>query len=181
MRVKQGGPDALVLAGLIEQNGARLIRDKVGVVGPNKNVPLIAFDGFAQQATIDKAAAAADGMFAGVPGRSPEQLPGAGRDFVREFEGRLRGNPVELYAPFAGEAAAVLLKAIAEAGPSRAATVDAVFATRRKGGILGSYSFSASGDPSVRPVTIFRARRTFAPEKGIAPEPGPVRAARLGR
>ena len=33
--VADAAPDAVLLAGLTEQNGARLIKDKVAVLGPN--------------------------------------------------------------------------------------------------------------------------------------------------
>lgn len=44
-----------MLAGLLEQNGAKLIQDKVSVLGDNDSVKLLAFDGCVQQATIDDA------------------------------------------------------------------------------------------------------------------------------
>ncbi len=50
--IKQSGADGVVLAGLIEENGAQLIRDKVDVLGSNDQVLLLAFDGFSQQAAI---------------------------------------------------------------------------------------------------------------------------------
>ena len=73
-QVKRSGADGVLLAGLIEENGAQVIRDKVAVLGSNAKLPLIAFDGFAQQATIDGAGAASKGMFASVPGKAPESL-----------------------------------------------------------------------------------------------------------
>ena len=77
--VKKSGADAVVLAGLTDQNGATLIKDKVSVLGSNEKLPLIAFDGFAQQSTIDECRGAAAGMFASVPGRAPENLTGSRR------------------------------------------------------------------------------------------------------
>jgi branched-chain amino acid transport system substrate-binding protein len=130
-----------------------LIGDKVQVVGPNEDVPLLAFDGFSQQTTIDETGAAANGMFASVPGRAAENLPPAGRQFVEELEGRIGDQPFELFAPYAGEAADVLLDAIAEAGSDRAGVLRALFASDRRAGILGDFEFRASGDPCVGPIT----------------------------
>jgi branched-chain amino acid transport system substrate-binding protein len=163
---------------LTEQNGGQVIRDKVDVVGPNEQVPLIAFDGFAQQATIDDAGSSAESMYAGVPGSAPENLPGGGAGFVADLEDRLDGRPVEQFAPPAGEAAAVLLDAIAEAGQDRPAIIEALFATRGGGGILADYDIEPSGDPSVGPVTILRAGATFEPELEVRPEDRLVAAAR---
>src|SRR5204863_83722 len=67
--VADAAPDAVLLAGLTEENGARLIKDKVAVLGANSGVKLLAPDGFAQQSTIDLAGKASKGMFASVPGQ----------------------------------------------------------------------------------------------------------------
>ena len=169
-RVKRSGADAVLLAGLIEQNGARLIKDKVAVLGPNNGaVGLMAPDGFAQQSTIDKAGGAADGMFASVPGRAPESLAPRGKQFVAKLRRQLSGKPVELYAPYAGEAAVLLLDAIAKSGGDRAGVIDALFRTKVKDGILGAFDVESSGDPSVGPVTVFVARKTFQRFTEITP------------
>src|SRR5215211_1875906 len=93
--VADAAPDAVLLAGLTESNGARLIKDKVAVLGPNSGVKLLAPDGFAQQSTIDLAGKASKGMFASVPGQVPQNLTGPGAKLVRELEKDL-GGPVEL-------------------------------------------------------------------------------------
>jgi branched-chain amino acid transport system substrate-binding protein len=168
-RVKESGADAVLLAGLTEQNGARLIKDKVAVLGSNEDVALLAYDGFAQQSTIDKAGKAADAMFASVPGRAPVNLAPRGKQFVAKLAKDLKGKDVELYAPYAGEATALLLDAIANAGGNRADVIDALSRSKARGGILGSFDFEPSGDPSVGPVTVFVARTTFEPFAEVTP------------
>ncbi len=176
-RVKASGADGVVLAGLIEENGAQVIQDKVKVLGANEKVPLIAFDGFAQQSTIDKAGGASTGMFASVPGKAPDSLTGDGARLVDELRDELNGQPVEQFAPYAGEAAAVMADAIATAGSDRAGVTKAIFATRG-GGILGAYTITASGDPSVGPITVLKAGSQFTPFRQITPEASLVAAAR---
>jgi branched-chain amino acid transport system substrate-binding protein len=177
-KVKRSGADGVVLAGLIEQNGAQLIQDKVEVLGSNTDLPLIAFDGFAQQATIDDSGAASRGMFASVPGNTPENLPAKGEALVNDLRGTTNGQPVEQFAPYAGEAAAVLLDAIAKAGTSRAGIAKAVLATRGGGGILHPYDIGPTGDPSVGPITVSKAGSSFSPFREVTPQAGVVRAAR---
>ena len=59
-KIEGTGADGVFLGGLIDENGAQLIKDKVAVLGPNDgNVKLFAPDGFTTQATIDEAGAAA--------------------------------------------------------------------------------------------------------------------------
>ena len=177
-KVKGSGADGVVLAGLIEQNGAGVIRDKVAVLGPNSKLPLIAFDGFSQQTTIDDAGSASAGMFASVPGSAPESLPPKGLALVSSLKKEVNGQPIEQFAPYAGEAAAVMLDSIAKGGANRAGTVRAIFATKGGSGILHKYDIDPSGDPSVGPVTVLRAASSFVPFKVVTPKPSVVRAAR---
>jgi hypothetical protein len=67
-------------------------------------VPLAAFDGFAQQATIDDAGEASAGTFASIPGSAPENLSAASIAFASDLGDVLDGAPVEQFAPFAAEA-----------------------------------------------------------------------------
>jgi branched-chain amino acid transport system substrate-binding protein len=177
--VKRSGADGVVLAGLIEQNGGQLIRDKARVLGSNADVPLLAFDGFSQQSTIDESGAAAHGMFASIPGKSLDELSEAGTSFVADLKDRLGGKSVELYAPYGGEAAGILLDAIATGGDDRAAVVSAVFQAKRSD-ILGAYALNSNGDPTVGPVTIFKADGSFDTYDELTPAPAAVDAARLG-
>jgi ABC-type branched-subunit amino acid transport system substrate-binding protein len=177
-RVRAAGADGVILAGSTGQNGARVIRGKVATLGPNGRMPLIAFDGLAEQDTIDRARAASRGMFAGLPGRPPGELPDEGAALVGDLESELGRRPVEQLAPTAGEAAAVLMNAIEAAGPHRAGIVKAVFITRG-GGILGTYRLRPSGDPARDDITILRAGSRFKPVREIRPDPHVAKAARI--
>jgi branched-chain amino acid transport system substrate-binding protein len=178
-RVATTSPDAILLAGLTEQNGGRLIKDKVAVMGPNNGmVKLLAPDGFAQQSTIELAGSAAKGMFASVPGRVPQNLVGPGKKLVSQLQKEVKG-PVELYAPYAGQVASVLLGAIAPGG-GRTAVIDAVREAKVQNGITGSFKILPSGDPSVGPITVSVAKKTFVPVDEVEPGPSLVKAARGG-
>lgn len=177
--VADAAPDAALLAGLTESNGARLIKDKVAVLGPNSGVKLLAPDGFAQQSTIDLAGKASKGLFASVPGQVPQNLTGQGKKLVGELEAKLGGGPIELYAPYAGQAASVVLDAIGT-GRDRSGTIDAVRSTSVKNGITGSFEILPSGDPSIGPITVSVARKTFVPYQVLEPGQALVKAARHG-
>ncbi len=179
-KVARSEPDAVLLAGLTEENGARLIKDKVAVLGPNNGaVKLLAPDGFAQQSTIDLAGSASKGMFASVPGLVPQQLKGPGKELVAALKKEVEG-PVELYAPYAGQAAEVVLGALKSASGSRAAVISGVSHAKVKNGIAGSFDILPSGDPSVGPITVSRAGKTFVPQQVIKPSSKLVAAARQG-
>ena len=178
-KVAATSPDAVLLAGLTEENGARLIKDKVAVMGPNSGaVKLLAPDGFAQQSTIDLAGSASKGMFASVPGRVPQNLTGPGKTLVSELQKEVKG-PVELYAPYAGQAASVLLDAIGRSD-QRSGVIEAVRKTKVRNGITGSFSILGSGDPSVGPITVSVAKKSFVPVREVDPSPALVKAAGRG-
>lgn len=177
--VGMAGPDAVLLAGLTEENGARLIKDKVSVLGSNAGpIKLLAPDGFAQQSTIDLAGSASRGMFVSVPGLVPQDLTGPGKQLVSELKKKVSGS-VELFAPYAGQAASVMLGAIGQSG-ERGGVIDAVRATKVSNGIIGSFNILSSGDPSIAPITVSVARNSFVPTEVVRPGQGLVKAARQG-
>jgi branched-chain amino acid transport system substrate-binding protein len=179
-KVRHSGADAVVLAGILEQNGVQLIRDKAAALGPNDGaVKLFAFDGFAQQATIDNTGPDAKGMYVSLPGKVPGALTGAGDVFVKEVKAQLGDQPLEVFAPYAGQAAGILLDAIRK-GDTRAGTIAELFKTRVEDGITGSFSITPSGDPEPAPISVQRAEEQFTLARTISPSPALVSAARGG-
>jgi branched-chain amino acid transport system substrate-binding protein len=179
-KAKASGADAVMLAAILEENGARLIKDKVAALGPNEgSVKLLAPDGFAQQSTIDQAGADAKGMFVSLPGKVPSALTGAGAAFVDELQSQVGDEPIEVFAPYAGQAAEVLLDSI-RTGKDRSGTVAALFDTQVTDGITGTFAITPSGDPAPAPISIQRAGDTFELEKTIEPQSELISAARGG-
>ena len=171
--------DAVLIAGLTEQNGAQLIKDKVAVLGPNSGAyKLLAPDGFAQQSTIDLAGKASKGMYVSVPGLVPQHLEGPGKQLVTQLKKEIDG-PVELFAPYAGQAASVMLDAIATSD-KRDLVIDAMMTAQVRNGIIGSFGILPSGDPSVGPITVSVAKNSFVPTRVIKPSAALVKAARQG-
>ena len=83
-KIQATGADAVFIGGLICENGAQLIKDKVAVLGPNDGeVKLITPDGFATQQTIDDAGSASAGMYMSVAGQPIDKFQGS-RERVRD-------------------------------------------------------------------------------------------------
>ena len=180
-RIRSSGADALVLAAILEQNGPEIIKSKVAALGPNDGaVKLLAFDGFAQQATIDNTGPDSRGMYVSVPGKVPSELTGAGATFVNELKEGITENPLEVFAPYAGQAAEVLLDAIQKGNATRSGTVAQLTKTHVTNGIIGSFSISPTGDPEPASVSVQQAGDTFVLAKTITPPPQLVTAARGG-
>jgi branched-chain amino acid transport system substrate-binding protein len=183
-QIENSGAQAVFLGGLIDENGAKLIRDKVAVLGPNvadpaEGVVLVAPDGFTTQATIDEAGEAAAGMYASVAGVPADQLTGTGAEFVSSFaEETGAATPLEPYTAYAAQAAEVLLTAIDESDGSRASIIEQMLAFETSEGIVASeFAFDENGDPTIGPVTVYVAEDSFATEEVITPDPALVEAA----
>ena len=181
-KAKASGADAVLLAGLLEQNGAQLIKDKVSVLGPNDGaVKLLAPDGFAQQRDHRSGGPGLGrGCSSASPGKVPGSLTGEGSAFVKEIKAQVGGEPLEVFAPYAGQAAEVLIAAIQAGDATRAGVIASLFKTHVNDGIVGSFTITPSGDPSPAPISVSQAAGTFTLAKTISPLPQLVAAARGG-
>ena len=183
-KIKGTGADAVFLGGLIDENGAQVIKHKVAVLGPNDgDVGLYAPDGFTTQATIDESGPAAAGMFLSVAGVPIDAFKGAALEFIDGLQkGPLQGKAIEPYAVYGGQAAQVLLDAIAASDGTRADVIKKLFETTVTDGLLGSFTINANGDPSeasgaVVGFTIFKATDQLTTETTVSPKPETVKAA----
>jgi branched-chain amino acid transport system substrate-binding protein len=187
-KVKSTGADAVFLGGLIDENGAQVIKDKVAVLGPNDGaVKLIAPDGFATQATIDEAGSASAGMFLSVAGQPITAYQGKAKEFVDGLlAGPLSGKAIDPYAIYGGQTAQVFLDAIAASDGSRSDVISKLFASDVRNGLLGSFTFNDDGDPiagggsQVVNITIYKATDKLESEATISPKTATVDAA-LGK
>jgi branched-chain amino acid transport system substrate-binding protein len=183
-KIGTSGADAVFLGGLIDENGAQLIKDKVSVLGKNDGkVKLFAPDGFTTQQTIDEAGASAAGMFMSVAGVPIDQFTGAGKTFADAFKPKIGGKPVDPYAIYGAQAAQVVLDAIGRSDGTRASVIEQVFATDVTDGYVGSFKINENGDPAdaagaVVGFTIYVASDKLDTVKVISPKPENVEAAR---
>jgi branched-chain amino acid transport system substrate-binding protein len=184
-KVKASGADGLFLGGLIDENGAQVIKDKVKVLGPNDGaVKLYMPDGFTTQQTIDEAGVEnTQGAFFSVAGVPIDEFTGAAADFIAEFEPTLGGDPVDPYAVYGAQAGQIVLDAIANSDYTRAGVIEQLFATEVSGGFLGDFSFNENGDPTLASgavvgFTIFRGEDQLEVETAFSPEEEVVQAAR---
>jgi len=174
-KIGSSGADAVFLGGLIDENGAQVIKDKVSVLGPNDGkVKLFAPDGFTTQATIDEAGPASKGMYMSVAGTAVANLVGKGKAFVTGFTAQLNGKPVDPYATYAAQAAEVMLDAIAASDGSRQSVIDNIFKTKVRNGILGSFDINKNGDVSggkgaVVKYAMYVAGKKLVPVKELEP------------
>jgi branched-chain amino acid transport system substrate-binding protein len=186
-KVKQTGADAVFLGGLIDENGAQVIKDKVAVLGPNDGaVKLFMPDGFTTQATIDESGNAAAGAYSSVAGVPIDQFTGVAKEFIDGLlAGPLSGKPIDPYAIYGAQSAQIILDAIAASDGSRADVISKLFETSVENGLLGTFTFSAEGDPvaaegATVAIVIYKMTDKLETETTIAPKQTTVDAA-LGK
>ena len=172
-KIKGTNADAVFLGGLIDENGAQVIKDKVAVLGPNDGaVKLFAPDGFTTQATIDEAGGAAAGMFMSVAGVPIDQFDGT-RPGVRGrscSQARSSGKAIDPYAIYGAQSAQVMLDAIAASDGTREDIIAKLFESDIQEGLLGTFSFSADGDPvgeggATTAIVIYKATTSSRPRR----------------
>ena len=186
-KIQGTNADAVFLGGLIDENGAQVIKDKVAVLGPNDGaVKLLAPDGFTQQSTIDESGGAAAGMYMSIAGQPIDSFTGAAKEFVDGLlAGPLAGKSIDPYAIYGGQSAQVLLDAIGNSDGSREDVIAKLFDTNVTDGLLGTFTFSADGDPVAEEgatvaITVYKATTKLETETTIAPKQATVDAA-LGK
>ena len=150
-QVKESGADALFLGGLIDENGAQLIKDKVKVLGPNDDVKLFMPDGFTTQTTIDESGVEnTRGAYFSVAGLPTDEFASeAAQSFITTFQESLGGEPVDPYAIYGAQAAVVLLDAIAASDGSREDVIDAALRDRLRGLLPRRLHVQSRGRPDL--------------------------------
>ena len=158
-RIAQEDPDAIYFGGIIENNAAQLLKDKVGAGMNNEDVLFIGPDGIFVDEFITQAGDAAEGAYITFGGLPESELSAEGQEFVETYEGKY-DDEIQPYTAYAYEAANVMLDAIEraadEAGgvPERQAVIDEVFATEDFEGVLGTWSFDEEGDTSLTELSV---------------------------
>jgi branched-chain amino acid transport system substrate-binding protein len=183
-KIGRTGADAIFLGGLIDENGAQVIKDKVAVLGPNDGeVKLLAPDGFTTQATIDESGPASRGMFMSVAGVPIDAFTGPAAEFIEGLQaGPLSGKAIDPYAIYGAQSAQILLDAIAASDGTRADVIAKMFETEVTDGLLGSFTFNENGDPenasgAVVGFTMYVATDELTTEDNFSPKPETVEAA----
>ena len=183
-KIQGTGAQAVFLGGLIDENGAQVIKDKVAVLGPNDgDVKLFGPDGFTLQGTIDQSGGAARGMFLSVAGVPIDSFQGVAKEFADALSsGPLGGTRVDPYAIYGGQSVQIMLDAIAASDGTRADIIAKMFETEVTDGLLGTFGFNENGDPTnasgaVVGFTMYVATDKLETEDSFSPKQETVTAA----
>jgi branched-chain amino acid transport system substrate-binding protein len=127
---KSQNPDCVYLAGIYDENGGQVVKDKVAVLGDNTKVKLMGPDGFTGYPTSLDKQAESQGMYMTFAGLSTEQLVkggGAAATLINAYKAKYGKAPATNYALYGVAAVQVILAAIAKSDGTRKSITDAVF------------------------------------------------------
>lgn len=128
-RIKATNPDCVFVAGIYDNNGGQLIKDKVKILGDNDKVTLMGPDGFSGYTGLQKQPEG-EGMylsFAGLDTESLRKNGGAAAKFLDAYKAKYGADPSTSYALYAASATQVILAAIAKSDGTRKGVTEAVF------------------------------------------------------
>ncbi len=168
--VARSRPDLVVVADILTEESAAVIRAVRTTVGPKRAI--VGPDGFAglYDGLVKLAGPAAKGMYVSQYGIANERLPPRGREFLESFAGtRPTGAGPDFAAAYGAQAAEILLNAIARSDGTRASVTREVFRTRVTDGILGDIRFDRNGDLVDAPFTFVRMVGEPSSEGGVHP------------
>lgn len=150
-KINEAAPDLVYFGGITQNNGGQLVKDirSVGFAGM-----IMGPDGIAEEAFIQAAGEAAEGVYTTFGGIPPNALEGKSKTWADSYKAKFGGNP-EVYTIYGYVAATTLLDAferVCAAGgdPTNRETVrKAVFDTKDFDSILGKFSIDANGDTTI--------------------------------
>jgi branched-chain amino acid transport system substrate-binding protein len=154
-KIKATSPELVYYGGITQNNAGQLWRDLRDALGAD--VKLMGPDGIFEGEWLEAAGDAAEGSYITFGGVPPDQLTGAGAEFISTYTEAYPDAPAEAYTAYGYEAAQVVLAAIERAAATnpadndalRAAIITELFATKDYAGVLGTWSFNAEGDTSL--------------------------------
>jgi branched-chain amino acid transport system substrate-binding protein len=117
---------------------------------------LLGAGGFVSQTFLKLAGSDGDGVTALDPGRPLLGMPG-GQAFDAEYRARYH-QPIELYAPFAYDAAVTLIAATQQADSTDPAKLVATLHSINRAGVTGTIAFDAQGNLKDPAYTIYQVR-----------------------
>jgi len=150
-KIAASGADLMYFGGITQQGAGQLWKD---VRDASADILLMGPDGIYEDAFLDAALDAAEGSYLTFGGTTADQYTGDAATWRDAF--KATGSAIEVYTIYGYEAANVVLAAIETASKGgattvaalRAATIDALLATKDFKGVLGTWSFDANGDTS---------------------------------
>jgi branched-chain amino acid transport system substrate-binding protein len=162
-KMRGEGADCFVFGGITANGGVQLYKD---VLAANPDIGLYGPDGVAETGFFDPAeggipANVQEKVKLTVATLDPSEYPPDGQKFFRDYEkeyGEANPNP---YAVYGYEAMDLILDTCKRIGPDcgdRQALIDALFETKGRESVLGTYDVDENGDTTLTDYGVYRVR-----------------------
>ena len=128
-KIKAMNPGAIYLAGIYDNNGGQLVKDKVSVLGDQKTTPMMAPDGFTGYPDLQKLPEA-EGLYLSFTGLTVDQLKAAGGTAAKlldDYKKKYGKDLTSSFALYGVTAFQVILQAIEKSDGTRKSVTDQVF------------------------------------------------------
>lgn len=152
-KIANTNPNIVYVGAIVNLNTAKVLQDMRSIM-PADQVTFMGPDGLINEAFVKGAGDAAEGAFLTFAGLPSNELKGVGKSYYDEIKKRI-GHEPDAYAVYAFEAAVVTIQAIDKVGAKdRAKILDAMFHTKDFRGLIGTWSFTDTGDTSATTVSL---------------------------
>src|SRR5512139_529232 len=151
--IKGKQPDLLFYGGMDPQ-GVPMVKQLKGL---GMKATFMMADGGYTPKMIELAGAAADGMYASLPGVPLDKMPG-GRDFAQRYEAKFK-QPIQLYAPYCYDAVNVMIAAMEKAGSAESAKYLPELGKIKHDGVTAQITFDDKGDLKGGAITLYRVQQ----------------------
>ena len=144
-KIKTSKAQSVYLGGLVCDNGVKLLKDLRSVLGPN--LVMGGPDGWTPESATLAAGSAAQGFYISYAGQPLTKLSKTGKTFVTGLRAyaKVKGQ-MPPYPIYQGQAAQIVMNAIAKSNGTRSSVTDQLFKTHVKNGIMGTFHFDKNGD-----------------------------------
>ena len=149
--VKAKKPDLLFYGGMDAQGGPMAKQVKALALKSK----FMTGDGGYTPEFIKLAGAAAEGVYASLPGVPLDKMPG-GREFEKRFVAKYQ--PIQLYAPYCYDAVNVMIAAMQKAGSANPAKYLPALANISYDGVTAKIQFDEKGDLKGGAITIYQVK-----------------------
>ena len=151
--IKGKKPD-LVFFGGMDPQGVPLVKQMKAL---RLNAKFMMGDGGYTPKLIELAGAAAEGVYASLPGVPPDQMPG-GKDFSQRYEAEYQ-QPIQLYAPYCYDAVNVMIAAMQKADSAEPAKYLPELAKIEYDGVTSKITFDQKGDLKGGAITLYQVQQ----------------------
>jgi branched-chain amino acid transport system substrate-binding protein len=156
-KAKAAGADCMVFSGITANNAAQVFKDFASALPAAK---LYGPDGVADTTFASPKTGippeVADRTKVTIATLSPDQYPAQGREFFKSYTEKYGEANPDPYAIYGYEAMELALDAIKRSGTGeRADVVKALFSTKDRNSVLGTYSIDANGDTSLTDYGVY--------------------------